>query len=59
MKISKLQELLEKAKEEYGDADIVVKHPDGTSYYYYYEIAHIDEVWYGNGYGYVPAIVVD
>lgn len=27
MKISDLQELLEKAKEEYGDVQIVVKHP--------------------------------
>lgn len=57
MLISELQELLEKAKEDYGDVEIVVKHPDGTSYYY--KIAHIDSVWYGNGYGYVPAIVVD
>ena len=57
MKISELQELLEKAKEEYGDVNIVIKH--GQSQNYYDHIHYLDEVLFGNGYGYVPAIVVD
>ena len=54
MKISELQELLEKAKEGYGDVKIVVKHHDGRSYYD--EYFDIDEVW-GDG-KWIPAIVV-
>lgn len=57
MLISELQELLEKAKEEYGDVNIVTKH--GQSQNYYDHIHYLDEVWFGNGYGYIPAIVVD
>ena len=57
MKISELQELLENAKEEYGDVEIVVKHPDGTNYYNH--ICHIDHVWSGNTYVYIPTIVTD
>ena len=57
MKISELQDLLEIAKEEYGDTTIVVKHNSvGASYD---EIHYLDQAWIGNGYGYVPAIVVD
>lgn len=58
MKISELQELLEKAKEDYGDVEIVVKHAESTSQFYD-PIYKIGEAWYGNGFGYVPAIVVD
>ena len=58
MKISELQELLEKAKEEYGDVEIVIKeeysHANYTS-----GIKGMGSAWYGNGYGYVPAIYVD
>ena len=57
MRISRLQELLEKAKEEYGDTTTVVKHNGVAASYD--EIDYIDVAWYGNGYGYVPAIVVD
>ncbi len=57
MKISELQELLEMAKEDYGDVNIVIKH--GQSQNYYDHIHYLSEVWFGNGYGYVPAIVVD
>ena len=58
MRISELQELLEIAKEEYGDVEIVVKHSESTSQFYD-PIHKIGEAWYGNGFGYVPAIVVD
>ena len=34
MKISELQELLEIAKEDYGDVEIVVKHSESTSQFY-------------------------
>lgn len=37
MKISELQELLEKAKEEYGDIEVVVKHYESSTY--------IDEIY--------------
>lgn len=54
MKISELQELLEKAKEEYGDVKIVVKHSDGRSYYD--EYLWIDEVWAEGQW--IPAIMI-
>lgn len=57
MKISELQEILKEAMEEYGDVNIVIKH--GQSQNYYDHIHYLSEVWFGNGYGYVPAIVVD
>lgn len=54
MKISELQELLERAKEEYGDVQIVVKHPDSRSYYdQYFEL---EEVWISGKWN--PAILV-
>ena len=58
MLISELQQLLEMAKEDYGDVEIVVKHSESTSQFYD-PIHKIGEAWYGNGYVYVPAIVVD
>ena len=41
-----------------GDVEIVVKHSESTSQFYD-PIHKIGEAWYGNGFGYVPAIVVD
>lgn len=44
MKISELQELLEKAKEEYGDADIYVMQEKSFNYW---KVENIyKEVWY-------------
>ena len=48
MRISELQELLEIAKEDYGDVEIVVKHSESTSQFYD-PIHKIGEAWYGMG----------
>ena len=56
MKISELQELLEKAKEEYGDVDILIKDCDSLQYFIPYDM---ESIWMGNGYGYGPAILVE
>lgn len=57
MKISELQELLKEVREQYGDVPIVVKHCGVDSPYD--NIHGMGEVWYGNGLGYIPALVSD